>query len=70
MPAFDRLEDIEGSKTSVQRSGYHDGGLPAREQINTDEIINSIGYGPLQVCMHAIFIGNGRQLGVFEACKI
>ena len=59
LPAFDRLEDVEGSQTSVQGSGYHNGGVPAREQINTDEIINSIGYGPLQVCrgcMYAMYM--------------
>ena len=50
LPAFDRLEDIEGSQINVKVSEYHNGGVPTPEQINTDEIINAIGYGPLQVC--------------------
>lgn len=72
LPAFDRLEDVEGSQTSVQGPGYHNGGVPVREQINTDEIINSIGYGPLQVCQGCVrkLYGNGRQIGLYmyEPC--
>ena len=52
LPTFDTL-DADGSQTTIQRKGYHDGGPPSNDQINTDEIINSIGYGPLQVSVHA-----------------
>lgn len=52
LPAFDQQEGVERSLASVQGSGYHNGGVRSNlhEKINTDDIINSIGYGPLQVC--------------------
>ena len=52
LPAFDTLEAYSCTQASEQRNGYHDGGLPASQHnghiITADEIINYIGYGPLQ----------------------